>query len=55
MVDLLYLAVVFFVISIAAYILGARGLAGFTAGLAKFVIWIFMILFVITLIARFIL
>lgn len=53
MVDLLYIAVVFLVIALIAYVLGARGLAWFTADIAKFIVWLFVILFVITLIARF--
>ena len=51
-VDLIYLAVVFFVIAILAYFVGARGLAWFSADLAKTMIWVFLILFVITLIFR---
>ena len=54
MVDLLYLAVVFLIIAVVAYILGARGLAGFTAGIAKFLVWIFIILFILTLVFRFV-
>ena len=34
------------------YALGARGIAGFTAGIGKLLLWIFVVLFVITLIAR---
>jgi uncharacterized membrane protein YtjA (UPF0391 family) len=51
--DLIYVAVVFLVIALIAYVLGARGLAWFSADIAKFVVWLFIILFVITLIARF--
>jgi uncharacterized membrane protein YtjA (UPF0391 family) len=54
MVDLLYVAVVFLVIALIAYVLGARGLAWFTADIAKFIIWLFVILFIITLVLRFI-
>jgi len=53
MVDLLYVAVVFLVIALIAYVLGARGLAWFSADIAKFVIWLFIILFIITLVIRF--
>jgi uncharacterized membrane protein YtjA (UPF0391 family) len=53
MVDLLYVAVVFLVIALIAYVLGARGLAWFSADVAKFVVWLFVILFIISLIARF--
>jgi uncharacterized membrane protein YtjA (UPF0391 family) len=53
MVDLLYVAVVFLVIALIAYVLGARGLAWFSADVAKFIVWLFVILFIISLIARF--
>jgi uncharacterized membrane protein YtjA (UPF0391 family) len=52
-VDLLYIAIVFLVIALIAYVLGARGLAWFSADIAKFLMWLFIILFVIALIARF--
>jgi uncharacterized membrane protein YtjA (UPF0391 family) len=55
MVDLLYIAVIFLVIALIAYVLGARGLAWFTADIAKFIIWLFVILFIITLVLRFVL
>jgi len=53
MVDLLYVAVVFLVIALIAYLLGARGVAFFSAGVGKFLIWIFLIIFLITLVLRF--
>lgn len=53
MVDLLWLAVVFLVVAVIAYLLGARGLAWFTADIAKFLVWLFVILFIITLVLRF--
>ncbi|HSU72648.1 MAG TPA: DUF1328 domain-containing protein [Candidatus Binatia bacterium] len=53
MVDLLYIAVVFLVVALIAYLVGARGLAWFTADIAKFIIWLFVILFLITLVIRF--
>ncbi|HLC19426.1 MAG TPA: DUF1328 domain-containing protein [Candidatus Nanoarchaeia archaeon] len=52
-VDLIWLAVVFLVIALVAYALGARGLAWFTADIAKLLIWTFVILFLLTLITRF--
>ena len=52
-VDLIWLAVVFLIIAVAAYVLGARGLAWFTADIAKILVWIFVILFIISLIWRF--
>lgn len=51
--DLLYVAIVFLVIALIAYVLGARGLAWFSADIAKFVMWLFIILFIISLVARF--
>jgi uncharacterized membrane protein YtjA (UPF0391 family) len=53
--DLLYLAVVFLVIALVAYLLGARGFAWFTADIAKFIVWVFIVLFIISLVARFLL
>jgi len=50
MVDLLGLAILFLVIAFVAYLLGARGIAGFTMEIAKILIIVFVILFVITLI-----
>ena len=52
MVNLIYIAVVFLVIALVAYLLGARNLAWFSADLAKIVVWIFVILFVLTLLWR---
>ena len=52
-IDLIYVAVVFLVIALVAYLLGARNLAWFSADIAKFVMWLFVILFVIALVARF--
>lgn len=54
MVDLLWLAAVFLVIALVAYVLGARGLAWFTADIAKFIVWVFIILFILSIIVRFI-
>ena len=52
MVDLLWLAAVFLVIGVIAYALGARNLAWFTMDAAKIVFWIFLILFLITVVFR---
>ncbi|MBI2654455.1 DUF1328 domain-containing protein [Candidatus Woesearchaeota archaeon] len=54
MVDLIWLAVVFLIISVVAYILGARGLAWFTADIAKFIVIVFIILVIVTLLFRFV-
>ncbi len=52
--NLLGLAVAFLVLAVVAYALGARGFAWFSADIAKFLVWIFVILLVITLVFRFI-
>ena len=52
--DLLYVGVVLLLLGIVFYMLGARGLAGFTASVGKLLLWIFVVLFIITLIIRFI-
>ncbi len=46
--DLIYLAVVFLVLALVAYLLGARGVAGFSMEIAKILIVIFVILAIIT-------
>jgi uncharacterized membrane protein YtjA (UPF0391 family) len=51
---LLTWAIVFLIIAIIAYLLGARGFAWFSADIAKFLVWIFIILFVIFLVLSFI-
>jgi uncharacterized membrane protein YtjA (UPF0391 family) len=48
MAILLTLAIVFIIIAFAAWILGARGTAGFSWGIAKFLIVVFVVLFVIS-------
>ena len=45
--NLLWLAVVFFVIAIIAYVLGARGVAGMSAGIGRTLLFVFIILAVI--------
>ncbi len=46
--DLIWLAVVFLVLALIAYVLGARGVAGFSMTIAKWLVIIFVILAVIT-------
>jgi uncharacterized membrane protein YtjA (UPF0391 family) len=46
--DLIYLAVVFLVLALVAYILGAKGVAGFSMEIAKVLIVIFVILAIVT-------
>ncbi|MGA2912110.1 MAG: DUF1328 domain-containing protein [Methanoregula sp.] len=48
MPDLIYLAVVFLVLALIAYILGARGIAGFSMEIAKWLVIIFVIVAIIT-------
>ena len=53
MPDLIYLAIVFLVIALIAYALGARNVAWFSADIAKIFVWIFVILFILSLLWRF--
>jgi uncharacterized membrane protein YtjA (UPF0391 family) len=46
--DLIWLAVVFLVIALLFYIIGARGIAGFTMEIAKILVIIFIIIAVVT-------
>jgi uncharacterized membrane protein YtjA (UPF0391 family) len=48
--DLIWLAIVFLVLALIAYILGARGIAGFSMDIAKWLVIIFVILAVVTII-----
>jgi len=48
MADLIYLAVVFLVLALVAFILGARGIAGFSMGIAKWLVIIFVVIAIIT-------
>ena len=50
---LLYIAIVFFIIAIVAYLLGARGMAGMTAGLGRTLLFVFLVLAVILIIVNF--
>ena len=50
MPDLIGLAVVFLILAFIAYILGARGIAGFSMNIAKWLVIIFVILAIISLI-----
>lgn len=45
--NLLWLAIIFFVIAIVAYVLGARGVAGMSAGIGRTLLFVFIILAVI--------
>jgi len=48
MADLIGLAVVFLILALVAYILGARGIAGFSMEIAKWLVIIFIVLAIIT-------
>jgi uncharacterized membrane protein YtjA (UPF0391 family) len=48
MADLIGLAVVFLILAVVAYILGARGVAGFSMEIAKWLVIIFIILAIIS-------
>ena len=52
MADLIGLAVVFLILALVAFILGARGIAGFSMEIAKWLVIIFVILAVITFFFR---
>ena len=55
MASLLGLAVLFLVIALVAYILGAKGVAGFSMDIAKILIVVFLILFVLSLVFGYVL
>jgi uncharacterized membrane protein YtjA (UPF0391 family) len=47
MAGLIYLAVVFLVLALVAYILGARGIAGFSMEIAKWLVIIFVVVAIV--------
>jgi uncharacterized membrane protein YtjA (UPF0391 family) len=49
---LIGLAVVFLILALVAYVLGARGIAGFSMEIAKWLVIIFIILAIITFFFR---
>jgi uncharacterized membrane protein YtjA (UPF0391 family) len=52
MADLIGLAVVFLILALIAFVLGARGIAGFSMEIAKWLVIIFIVLAVITFFFR---
>jgi uncharacterized membrane protein YtjA (UPF0391 family) len=44
---LLTLAIVFFIIALIAYVLGARGMAGMSAGIGRTLLFVFLVLAII--------
>jgi len=47
---LVSLAIIFFIIAILAYVLGARGVAGMSAGIGRTLLWVFLVLAVLVVI-----
>jgi uncharacterized membrane protein YtjA (UPF0391 family) len=52
MADLIGLAVIFLVLALIAFILGARGIAGFSMEIARWLVIIFIVLAIITFFFR---
>ena len=52
MADLIGLAVILLILALIAYILGARGIAGFSMEIAKWLVIIFIILAILTFFFR---
>ncbi len=50
MADLIGLAVLFLILALIAYVLGARGIAGFSMTIAKWLVLIFIILAILAFI-----
>jgi uncharacterized membrane protein YtjA (UPF0391 family) len=50
MATLLDLGILFLVIALIAYVVGAKGVAGFTMEIAKIIIVVFLILFVVSIV-----
>ena len=48
--NLLGIAIVFFIIAILAYVLGAQGVAGMSAGIGRTLLFVFLVLAVIMVI-----
>jgi uncharacterized membrane protein YtjA (UPF0391 family) len=48
MADLIYLAVLFLILALVAFILGAKGIAGFSMEIAKWLVIIFVVIAVVT-------
>lgn len=47
---LLWVGIVFFIIAILAYVMGARGVAGMSAGIGRTLLFVFLVLAVILVI-----
>ena len=44
---LLWLGIIFFIVALVAYVLGARGVAGMSAGIGRTLLFVFLVLAVI--------
>lgn len=51
--NLLWLAIVFFIIALVAYVFGARGVAGMSAGIGRTLLFVFIVLAIIVAIVSF--
>ena len=51
---LLWLAIVFFILSIIAFLFGANGVAGMSAGIGRTLMFVFLVLAIIFLIFNFV-
>ena len=52
--QLFWMAILFFVLSIMAYVFGANGVAGMSAGIGRTLMFLFLVLFVVFLIFGFV-
>mgnify|MGYP001473420823 FL=1 len=50
MADLIGLAILFLILALVAFVLGAKGIAGFSMTIAKWLVIIFVVLAIITFI-----
>ena len=52
--SLLWIGIVFFIIAIVAYVLGARGVAGMSAGIGRTLLFVFLVLAIIMVVISFV-
>ena len=50
--NLIGLAIIFFIIAILAYVLGAQGVAGMSAGIGRTLLFVFLVLAVLMVVAQ---
>ena len=48
MADLIYLAVIFLILALVFFIMGMKGIAGFTMEIAKWLVIIFVVIAIVT-------